>query len=200
MSPKSLAQGRFGVLARSAMLTPRPRQWIAALALIAGASYPACSTKAVGVDECRRIEYARCEAASNCPDQFSVKDVELCRLFYRDHCLHGLPASSAPTGAAVRLCIEAINDLSKCAAELDGDAALLVNCPEPVTATKPKITRACKLLAEPEAIRECSFLSGDLSKAEGGSGGDDGVGGASSSQGGSGQGGSELAGFGGLTL
>lgn len=176
------------------MLIHRQRNWFAFTAIAAGVVYPACSTKAVGVDECRRIEYARCEAAPNCPAQFSVTDVEQCKLFYRDHCLHGLGVSAAPSGNAVKNCIVAIQDLATCAAEFDGAAALLANCATEVTTTNPKITKACKLLAAPEAIAECSFLAADSS-----SGGEAGAtstvssGGSSSESGGT-------AGFGGLTL
>lgn len=179
------------------MLIHRLRNWVALLAISTGAAYPACSTKAVGVEECRQVEYARCEAAPNCPGQFDVTDVEQCKLYYRDHCLHGLPVSSAPTGSAVKQCIDTIRDLAKCAAKQEGAAALLTDCSLSDETTNPKITKACKLLAAPESITACSsFLTADSSSGEGGSSSDGGkssTGGTTSAQGGS-------SGLGGLTL
>jgi len=141
----------------------RPRNWIAYVGLATVTAYPACATKTVGVEECRQVEDARCEAAPNCPDQFDVTDVEQCKLFYRDHCMHGLPVDTPPTGSVLKHCVDAIHDLSKCAATQDGSAALLVNCLG-VETTNPKITKVCKLLAAPESISVCnSFLAADSS-------------------------------------
>ncbi|MBV9949176.1 MAG: hypothetical protein JOZ69_20170 [Myxococcales bacterium] len=74
----------------------------------------ACGTDAVGVDACRKIEEARCERAPDCrivlvpPYHTSGTDVDACRRFYDDACLHGL-ASSDPGTTATNACVGAID-------------------------------------------------------------------------------------------
>jgi hypothetical protein len=190
------------------MLNHRTRNWFALGAVVAATVHPACSTKAVGVEECRRIEYARCDAAPNCPDQFEVTDVEQCRLFYRDHCLHGMDLSSAPKASSVNNCVKAIQTLSKCAKQ--DPSTPLASCDNGrIHSNAAKLTTVCKLLAEPESIPECSFLVPEAT-ATGGqtSVGGQSTGGASDESGGTGsdtatgQGGTtdDLFGFGGITL
>src|SRR5688572_30918766 len=78
----------------------RPRQALlgASLLLLAGtlASGLAggCTSGAVAIAQCREIEYARCEAAVPCG---VVTDVDECKRFYRDQCLHGIAGPAAPT-------------------------------------------------------------------------------------------------------
>ncbi|HMA97776.1 MAG TPA: hypothetical protein VKP30_34055 [Polyangiaceae bacterium] len=126
--------------------------WLA-LCAASLATQVACDTNAVGVEECRSIEYARCEAAARCPDQFAVRNVEECKLFYRDQCLHGM-ATAVPSAADLRACVSAIQALSECAGK-DGSATVAA-CGVPATRAKP--ATVCKLLAEPEVITGCAFL------------------------------------------
>lgn len=170
----------------------------------------ACDTNAVGVDECRSIEYARCEAAPHCPDQFAVSSVEECKLFYRDQCLHGL-ATSAPAAAEVRACVSSIQTLSECARK-GTSSAVVADCGVAVTQAKP--ATVCKLLAEPQVIVSCAFLAGSSTSTggqagssavsttsvttEGGATGASGAGGTSS--GGSSPGLLDLLGLGGISL
>jgi hypothetical protein len=176
-----------------AMLKHRKRTWFALVATAAATAHPACSTKAVGVEECRRIEYARCEAAPHCPDQFEIADAEQCKLFYRDHCLHGMALSAAPKTSSVNNCVNAIQTLAKCA-EQDASTPLPSCDDGAIHSDKPKLTTVCKLLAEPEAIPECSFLVQD-DTATGGqtSTGGQSTGGASDESAGSGGTGSDPA-------
>jgi hypothetical protein len=160
------------------MLYHRPKACLALLALTAVALHSSCSTKAVGVEECRNIEYARCRAAPHCPDQFDVVDVEECRLYYRDHCLHGMPLSSPPSASEVRDCVERIDTLSDCAAD-EGSESGILSCG--VESLRPKITTVCKLLAAPEAIKQCAFLSPETSQGgQSSTGGQSGSGGQTS--------------------
>lgn len=166
------------------MLYHRPKACLALLGLAAVALHSSCSTKAVGVEECRDIEYARCRAATHCPAQFDVTDVEQCRLYYRDHCLHGMALASPPNAANVKLCIEKIEILSDCAevahaSDPDVDPDIL-SCSD-VESLRPKITTVCKLLATPEAIPDCAFLVSDAATGgQSGTGGQTGSGGTTS--------------------
>jgi len=83
-------------------------------ALIAAVT-SACGSKAVGVDTCKQIETARCQAAPACnnvsitpPDYTSGTDVAACTRYYDVACLDGLQVS-APTSAEVTACIASIN-------------------------------------------------------------------------------------------
>jgi hypothetical protein len=116
----------------------------------------ACATDAVGVDTCRKIEYARCDAASHCPGTFGAIDPGACRRFYRDHCLHGLPA--ADPGAKVNSCVGDIDSLGACAAQAQ-DSTPLTSCDPSIVSLDPAILTACALLSQPEKIKSCSFLS-----------------------------------------
>lgn len=136
------------------MLPYHSRTWFAAVAaLVATAAHPACNTNAVGIEECRRIEYARCDAAVHCPRQFDVDNAQECRLFYRDHCLHGLAASASAT--EVKVCVNAIEQLSTCAKE-GGSKLQVAVCG--VRVSDPKLATVCDALAAPAAIEACSFL------------------------------------------
>jgi hypothetical protein len=116
-----------------------------------------CGTNAVGVDDCRDIEQARCDASTHCLNEDGkpvVTDDAACRRYYRDHCLHGLPANP-PSGASVSVCVQVIKSAGACAKD-DPDSEL--GCTE--TATKPQqgLRTACDLVARPELADECSFL------------------------------------------
>ena len=119
----------------------------------------ACATEAVGVDSCRKIEYARCDAASHCPSTFGVVDPSACRRFYRDHCLHGL-AVPDPGSGKLKQCTDAISQLGECAADANGQDADLATCEAfKSTSLDSSITTACGLLSQPEKISTCMFLS-----------------------------------------
>lgn len=113
-----------------------------------------CTTEAVGVDACRDIETARCEAAQYCG---RIEDVEACQRFYRDHCLHGLAEGiEAPADDAVAECVATIEKAGDCA---KGDRfATLESCDPAVTSDAHGATRACHIVLFPEWAAECSFL------------------------------------------
>jgi hypothetical protein len=93
----------------------------------------ACGTSAVGVDACKQIESARCQAASACgvslepPYHTAGSDVDACIRFYDVACLHGLVGGSDPGQAAVSACVAAISG-HPCAP--DGGPPNLVLSPE----------------------------------------------------------------------
>lgn len=88
---------------------------------------PACGTDPVGVDECRKIEKARCESAQACginlselkhADSTSATDVGACERYYDDACLHGLALSKDPGTVVVDACVNAI---------ISGDCGIVQN-------------------------------------------------------------------------
>jgi hypothetical protein len=116
--------------------------------LVASAS--GCGSDAVGVDACRDIERARCESGKACG---FVSDVEACKRFYRDHCLHGLKSGKEPGDIALGECIGAIKLAGNCAAQ---GAEYLADCSLwnlATTATTP-----CEAIQFPEKIKKCEFL------------------------------------------
>lgn len=112
-----------------------------------------CGTAAVGIDDCRDIEQARCHAAAACG---FVSDVDACERYYRDHCLHGLPVKP-PAGDSVPSCVEVIKAAGRCA---EGDPSIeLVDCDPAVAEPKSGFTLACDVVSHPERTPECAFLS-----------------------------------------
>jgi len=112
-----------------------------------------CGTDAVGVEECRDIENARCEAAQYC-GLVESGDVEACKRFYRDQCLHGMAAGERPGAPRVKECVNTIRLAGECA---KAGAKTLAECK--VTPSAGTVhTEVCKIVEEPEGTKECEFL------------------------------------------
>jgi hypothetical protein len=154
-----------------------------------------CGTSAVGVDECRDIEQARCRASASCLDAKGnplIEDVPACERYYRDHCLHGL-AVKPPAGASVGACLDVIEAAGRCA-KSDPEAPL--DCTETASTPRGNFSLACDLVAHPERAVECAFLlevpeedgsggaGGQAGSESGGSAGQSGSTSAESGQGG----------------
>jgi hypothetical protein len=138
--------------------------WTSALGSFALMSSPGCGTDALGVEDCRDIERARCAAAAPCG---VIDDIGECQRFYRDHCLHGLP-TAAPDRTHVEQCVAALQTLGECATA-GGPEAELRDCPE-VTVSSGTLT--CEVIRTPQLAHACSFLTGKpTTPAEGGQGG-----------------------------
>ena len=125
----------------------------------------ACDTSAVGVESCRQIEYARCGAAIHCPDMFKIKSVEACKLFYRDHCLHGLALDRDPGAGIVNPCVNAITEIGNCAAETHDQTTPVQSC-EPAIPDVSGNNSVCSYIQKPETIPKCSFLNPGGSTAD----------------------------------
>lgn len=136
------------------------------VALLAG---PGCGTDAVGIDDCRDIERARCEAAAHCG---VVDDVDECQRFYRDQCLHGLSVES-PGAIAVESCVSVIQKAGACARDHGGADASLADCDGDVSDATVDADEACDLVLYPERAAECRFLTPNPPEpsGEGGEGG-----------------------------
>lgn len=117
------------------------------------ASSPGCGTDAHGIEDCREIEQTRCVAAVPCG---IITDEPRCEIFYRDHCLHGLPGTAPPQQATVDACVKAIKTLGDCAKQ-NGAQAELSSCEGDVRTHDA--TTACEVIQYPERAYACSFLS-----------------------------------------
>jgi hypothetical protein len=124
---------------------------LSALGSFAVASSPGCGTDAHGIEDCREIESARCAAAVPCG---IITDQPRCEIYYRDHCLHGLPGAQ-PQQATVDLCVSAIKMLGECAKQ-GGATADVKDC-EGVKTHDAATT--CEVIQFPELAYDCSFLS-----------------------------------------
>jgi hypothetical protein len=117
------------------------------------ASSPGCGTDAHGIEDCREIEQARCAAAVPCG---IITDQPRCEIFYRDHCLHGLPGTAQPQQATIDLCVNAIKALGECAKQ-NGAEVELASCGGDIK-THDAAT-ACEVIQFPEKAYACSFLT-----------------------------------------
>lgn len=122
-----------------------------------------CGTSAMGVDDCRDIQQARCRAGKACG---IVDDVAACERYYRDHCLHGL-ATTPPAGTSVSACVDVIEAAGHCA---ESDPNIDLNdCDPGVTRRRQSLTLACDVVSHPERADQCSFLT-DLPDVSGSAG------------------------------
>jgi hypothetical protein len=163
---------------------------LAAVASFSLVTASSCGTSAVGVDDCRDIEQARCRASAWCLNDDGaplIDDVPACERYYRDHCLHGL-AVKPPASASVSACVQVIEAAGDCAKS--DPSSTLADCP--VTDRRAGLTRACDVVTHPERATECSFLtdtpeeSGAAGQSAGGQTGSDTSGGATAGQSGAG--------------
>ncbi len=152
-----------------------PLRFVATMSISAVATFlvfqgTGCGTKAVGIADCREIEEARCEAAAHCGEQIPVDDVEACKRFYRDQCLHGLVTEKDPSSSAVRACVTAIAQAGECAAESGPDTPIR-RCAEPPDVVVGKIETACDVIERPQFTAACFFLNGSDEEPPHGEGG-----------------------------
>jgi hypothetical protein len=117
-----------------------------------------CGSNAVGVDECRTIETARCEAATACG--FAADKVQSCTLFYRDECLHGVENADAgtPAATAVDACVAAVNATAACA---KAGAKTIEGCAgAPLLAGADVSLAPCVILqSKVELLAACAFAT-----------------------------------------
>lgn len=119
-------------------------------------SLGACDTDAVGVEDCRDIERARCEAALHCDLGIdTAKDVEACKRFVRDNCLHGFAVDESASSTDLRGCVETIQAAGACAEQNAPDVPVR-QC-EGLDTVGSRHT-ACAVVETPEISRACEFL------------------------------------------
>ena len=131
---------------------------LAAGALFVGLTPAGCGTDAVGVDACRTIENARCEAATACG--FTEEKVQACVLFYRDQCLHGVANADAgePATASTDACVAAVNATAACA---KSGAKSIAGCAGAalITGGDATLTPCVVLQERVEILAACAFAT-----------------------------------------
>jgi hypothetical protein len=127
-------------------------QRLCALLLLGSLSPIACGTDATGINQCRDIEYARCEAAVPCG---LVEDLDACQRFARDNCLHGTAGDTPPTSIEVRDCTRMLDDARECAA--DDPEMDTTDCGIDL-ARRGSSRAVCDIVLEPERTEACFFL------------------------------------------
>jgi len=129
----------------------------------------ACTTGAVAITQCREIESARCEASLPCG---VISDVDECKRFYRDQCLHGIAGPDVPTTEEQDDCVGTITRAGECA--LDDPERSLADCLSDAEGMGGQGSEdeddpdVCEFVAAPWQWDECDFLN---EAPEGGSSG-----------------------------
>lgn len=135
------------------------------LPLAVGSLAGGCATEAVAIEDCRQIEFARCEASVPC-GVILQDEVEECQRIYREQCLHGIAGPEEPTADQQRLCLNLIVEAGERASEL---AAELSNAADAEASGEgseksPKQIEyevACRIVSEPWEREECDYLNED---------------------------------------
>lgn len=117
-----------------------------------------CGPEPIGVESCRRIEGARCEAAASCG--FSEDDVADCKLIYADQCLHGIENKGhRPIESETDACIAAITAAGACAA---AGVTKISDCPEAPLAAGAADDSPCDIvLSVADHLDACAFVAID---------------------------------------
>lgn len=135
---------------------------LGAACLVAGAlvsGFWGCGTSAVGTDECRTLEYARCSAGQYCNLRIdSATKLTECDNFARDNCLHGLASGQAPRPTEVNDCVAAIKAAGSCA-HRQGAKTLATDCSNLYGGFAKPSTTVCDVVLDPESTSECGFLT-----------------------------------------
>ncbi len=106
-----------------------------------------CTTKAVGIEQCKEIEYLRCEASVSC-GVIDADDVEECKRVYHDQCLHGIAGPKEPTADQQKLCVNRIKEAKEIAeSTLNDDSQVSEH------------EAACRVISEPWKQTACDFLN-----------------------------------------
>lgn len=148
-----------------------------------------CGPAAVGIEACRKIEGARCEAAVSCG--FTKDQVEDCKLLYQDECLHGIENTAhRPSETEVNECVAAVKATGACAASA---VATMKDCAgAAVTSDTAAGEKPCDLLLKSaHELSACAFTiapadagttttssTTDTTTSSGGTGGTGGTGGS----------------------
>ncbi len=141
------------------------RSWfwlLASSALPAALGAWSCGTDAVGIEACREIEYARCEAAVHCG---LIEDSAACKTYFHDHCLHGVRLEESPSRGAVNRCVRVLEAAGRCADD-EGQNATIDECDDELS--DADASKACDIIDEPQLAPDCAFLNVDQEEEEDG--------------------------------
>jgi hypothetical protein len=128
---------------------------LGSLFALVGSAASGCGADAVGIEDCRQIEQARCDTGAACG---LVKDIDACKRFYRDHCLHGLALEGSPGSAQVKACVTALTTAAECA-RTRGPLVPTDKCDPGIGLTN--VATPCDLVSKPEQTEPCRFLVPD---------------------------------------
>lgn len=137
------------------------RGLLTALGCVLIAQAPGCGSDAEGIDECREIEEARCEAGQYCAS-LDIGDVDACKRFYRDQCLHGMASGTKPGAPAVKKCVTAIQAAGSCAKQKLQTLEECAAAGFDVGPALPSTIAPCDVIEKPETIVACEFLFEEL--------------------------------------
>ena len=124
-----------------------------------GFAVASCGTDAVGVEACRQIEDAHCAAAPRCKPGF---DVEACKRFYRDQCLHGIENpldGGAIADQTVNACVAAIEATAECAKQ---GVMIMTDCPAAPMIPGEEDRVPCDVIGpsgRPDILAACAFVT-----------------------------------------
>jgi hypothetical protein len=122
------------------------------LVLFLSLSAGGCKTGVIGAEACRKVEVARCEAASGCELIGSLSE---CKRFAHDNCLHGFAANTDPRPSDADNCVDALHAASECVAAHGNvppskckDERLL----------ESQAATVCDFVISPELTPQCAFV------------------------------------------
>lgn len=117
-----------------------------------------CGPEAIGVESCRKIESARCDAAAACG--FSEAEVADCKLLYNDQCLHGIEnADHRPTEDDTEACVAAVTATGDCARS---GVAKMSACPAaPLVEGAIDHAPCSVILSSAHELSACAFAEGE---------------------------------------
>ena len=121
-----------------------------------GLGFSGCTTSAVAIEQCREVEAARCESSVPC-GVIEPDEVEACKRFYYDQCLHGIQGPEEPTAENQKHCVELIEDSGKAALAALLAAELAQTEEERNDALKAQV-QACIVVAVPWNAKPCDFI------------------------------------------
>lgn len=167
-----MAPIRLRLLSEPQVRPCAPRTVLLAGAFVAlvGGAFVGCDTGAIGIESCRAIETARCEAAPACfGDEYGTtieteEQVENCKVFYRDHCLVGLETTIEPDTQQTDACVVAVEKTAACET---ANAPTMAECADaPGVRADSVDATPCQVLAAPERLNACAFV--ETQEGEGG--------------------------------
>ena len=106
-----------------------------------------CSTQAVAIQECREIEALRCKASVSC-GIVEDDEVDSCKRFYKEQCLHGIAGDDEPSADEQKNCRSLLEKASEVAAETQNDDDAI-----------SQHDAACAVIAAPWDQPACEYLN-----------------------------------------
>lgn len=127
-----------------------------------------CNTGAIAVAECREIERARCVALESCG---TIDDVDACRRFVRDSCLHGIAGPKPPTSSEQKSCVAMVTESGSCARKnakmAPEDCRGLAEIDLSPIPRRPEAKTVCELAEKPWNYLTCDYVNEAMGGSDG---------------------------------